>query len=158
MHPKLTAALTKIRDEINQEYGFYEGIPRINYGPCGVFAHIFFHTWNRLFRPPVHICFVMTPSRDECDHVCLVLPSGELYDGGIGLHTRQEYEPQFVVDDMVLYDEALLDKWSYGLNRTYPRFCPQFNCDRVTQIVASNLEGLLLRNQGSRDLTAWLQS
>lgn len=142
MHPNVVAALNNIKNEINTEYGFQDGIPRINYGPCGVFAQIFLQTWNQLFKSKVHICFIMTQSRDECDHVCICLPSGELFDGGIGIHSRQEYEPQFIIDDMTDYNEALLEKWSYGLNRTYPRYCPNFNRDVVQQIVQSNLEDL----------------
>lgn len=149
MHPNVVAALDNIRNEINQEYGFQDGIPRINYGPCGVFAQVFFSAWNDLFTQKVHICFIMTTSRDECDHVCIGFPSGELYDGGIGLHSRQRYEPHFVIDDMTEYDEALLEKWSYGLNRTYPRYCPTFSRDKVQRIVQSNLEKL--QSDAARD-------
>ena len=142
MQPKINAVLENIKNAINAEYGFYEDIPRINYGPCGVFAHIFFVNWNQRFHQKVHICFVMTQSRDECDHVCICLPSGELYDGGIGIHTRQVYEPKFLIDDMLLYNEATLEKWSYGLERTYPRFCPTFNRKVVETIVRKNLDTL----------------
>jgi len=142
VRPEIIAVLQAIRDEINGEYGFYHGIPRINYGPCGVFAQVFFQTWNELFREKVHICFVMTRDREECHHVCICMPTGELYDGGVGVHTRQSYEPEFVIDDMWVYDEALLEKWSYGLNRTYPRFCPNFDRTFVERTVASNLKRL----------------
>lgn len=142
MHPNLKLALVNITNEINGNYGFQDGIPRINYGPCGVFAQIFFQTWNQRFEPKVHICFVMTKSRDECDHVCICLPTGELYDGGIGIHRRQDYDPEFIIDDMIDYDEAVLDKWSYGLDRAYPRYCPDFDRDTVQRIVNSNLEKL----------------
>lgn len=40
--PKIRKTLEKIKDEINKEYGFREGVPRINCGPCGVFAQVFF--------------------------------------------------------------------------------------------------------------------
>ncbi|GGH21507.1 hypothetical protein [Paenibacillus segetis] len=139
---KTREILEKIKEEINAEYGFQDEIPRINYGPCGVFAQIFVLKWNELFDHKVHICFVMTPSRDECDHVCICLPTGELYDGGIGIHTRNVYIPQFIIDEMVVYDESLLEKWSYGLDRTYPRFCPDFNRNVVERIVHTNLENL----------------
>lgn len=45
---KINKTLEKIKEEINKEYGFHEGIPRINYGLCGVFAQIFFKKWNPL--------------------------------------------------------------------------------------------------------------
>lgn len=80
MHPNVVAALDNIRNEINQEYGFQDGIPRIN---------------------------------------------------------------------MTEYDEALLEKWSYGLNRTYPRYCPTFSRDKVQRIVQSNLEKL--QSDAARD-------
>jgi hypothetical protein len=142
LHPVVAETLENIKSQINAEYGFHEGIPRINYGPCGVFAQVFFQQWNALFQEKVHICFVLTRSRDECDHVCICLPSGELYDGGIGVHTRDLYIPQFVLEDMLQYDEPLLEKWSYGLDRTYPRFCPNFDRKFVERIIKSNLENL----------------
>jgi len=142
LHSKTREVLDRIKEQINAEYGFHEGIPRINYGPCGVFAQIFFHAWNKKFEDKVHICFIMTPSRDECDHVCISLPTGELYDGGVGIHSRDIYMPQFIVDDMLVYDEVTLNKWSYGLDRTYPRFCPNFNRQVVEHIVSSNLKTL----------------
>ncbi len=144
MHQNVRSALENIQAGINAEYGFHEGIPRINYGPCGVFAKIFFETWNALFDQKVHICFIMTPTRDECDHVLVRLPSGELYDGGIGIHADQEYANRFLIDDMLNYDEQLLEKWSYGLDRTYPRFCPNFNKNTVQKIVSTHLSKLCL--------------
>jgi GNAT superfamily N-acetyltransferase len=39
--------------------------------------------------------------------------------------------------------EHLLEKWSYGLDRTYPRFCPDFNRDKAEKIIHSNLDELL---------------
>lgn len=142
LNPIVTKNLENIKMQINAEYGFHDETPRINYGPCGVFAQIFLKQWNELFEEKVHVCFVMTTSRDECDHVCICLPSGELYDGGIGVHSRDYYIPQFVIEDMFHYDAAQLEKWSYGLNRTYPRFCPNFDRKFVERIVRSNLDQL----------------
>lgn len=142
MQSILAQVLDDIKNEINREYGFHDGIPRINYGPCGVFAHIFFNTWNQRFQHKVHICFIMTPTRDECDHVCICLPTGALYDGGIGIHSRADYEPQFIIDDMINYDESVLEKWSYGLNRTYPRYRPNFRREFVERVVQTHLERL----------------
>lgn len=142
MNEKVLETLEWITHQVNAEYGIDQGIPAINHGPCGVFAQIFFEAWNDLFDEKVHICFVMSPSRDECDHVCIRLPSGELYDGGIGVHTEERYVPPFVIDDMVRYDALLLDKWSYGLERTYPRFCPNFDRLAVEAIVYTALKRL----------------
>ena len=66
--------LDELKTEINQLLGYHEGIPRINYGPCGIFAQLFYEAWNSRFTEKVHICFVMTLSRDECDHVLIRLP------------------------------------------------------------------------------------
>jgi hypothetical protein len=130
-------ALDKIKNIINKEYGFEGNIPRINYGPCGVFSYLFNKEWNSRFSEKVHICFVMTKDSEECDHVCICLPTGELYDGGIGVHTRDSYK-DFIINDMYTYDHDLLEKWSYGLDRTYPRFCPKFNRKFVEKIIADN--------------------
>ncbi len=142
LNPIVLEQLHKIKDTINENYGFVEDIPRINYGPCGVFAHVFYLTWNACLTPPVHICFVLTKDREECDHVCLCLPSGDLYDGGIGIHQRELYTPSFLVEDMLEYDEPTLEKWSYGLDRTYPRYCPSFDRTFVEQVVRQHLEPL----------------
>ena len=146
---KTKEVLQKIKDEINNEYGFHDEIPRINYGPCGVFAQIFFKKWNELFKEKVHICFILTQSKDECDHVLIRLPSGELYDGGIGVHSDKQYKTKFLIEEMINYDEEILEKWSYGLDRTYPRFCPHFDREFVEKIVNSNLDYLsrLLNNR-----------
>ena len=139
---KTINTLKKIKEEINKKYGFLIGKPRINRGPCGPFAQIFFKKWNALFDQKVHICFVMTKSEDECDHILIRLPSGELYDGGIGIHADDTYLPHFLIKDMVDYDEILLEKWSYGLNRKYPESCPDFDRKVVEEIIHSNLKDL----------------
>lgn len=136
------ATLEAIKEAINQEYGFHDDIPRINYGPCGVFAQVFFQKWNSLFSKQVHICFVLTKDKEECDHILIRLSSGDFYDGGIGVHERTRYEPQFVIEEMIDYDENLLEKWSYGLNRTYPRFCPNFDRTFIEKIIHTHLEQL----------------
>lgn len=140
---EIQTILNELKNEINQLLGYHEDIPRINYGPCGVFAHLFYKAWNSRFTDKVHICFVMTLSRDECDHVLIRLPWSELYDGGIGVHADQIHQPQFVIDDMLNYDHAILEKWSYGLNRTYPRFCPNWNKQMVSQIINKHLDRIL---------------
>lgn len=139
MHLNVKITLEKIKKEINEEYGFHDGIPRINYGPCGVFAKIFFEKWNELFDKKIHICFILTLEKDECDHIVVRLPSGELYDGGIGIHSDNEHLNKFLIDEMIDYDEQLLEKWSYGLDRAYPRFCPDFKREKVEKIIHSNL-------------------
>lgn len=143
MNSRVLKALDAMKEQVNAEYGISHGIPAINHGPCGVFAQIFFQSWNQRFEHKVHIVFVMTRSGDECDHVLIRLSTGELYDGGIGVHTDHHYLPSFRIEEMLHYDEALLDRRSYGLNRTYPRYCPNFDRRVVESIVQSTLDSLL---------------
>lgn len=56
--------LTNLKNDINQLLGFHEDIPRINYGPCGVFAKLFFDAWNNRFKDKVHIVFVKMRSQE----------------------------------------------------------------------------------------------
>jgi GNAT superfamily N-acetyltransferase len=136
------AALEGVRAGIEALYGWEGDIPRINYGPCGVFADLFFRAWNARFADKVHICFVMTGDGGECDHVCVRLPDGSLYDGGAGVHTEAAYPADFTVVDMWTYDRAELEKWSYGLERSYPRYCPDFDREAVRAVIRRQLDAL----------------
>lgn len=142
LNKNVRAALEKITTQINAEYGFHDDIPRINYGPCGVFAKLFYDEWNYLFPDKVNICFILTPNKNECDHIVIRLPSGELYDGGLGIHAESEYTQKFIIEDMVDYNEMLLEKWAYGLDRVYPTYCPHFDREAVRGIIQSNLRQL----------------
>lgn len=135
--------LNALKDSINQLLGFQDDTPRINYGPCGVFAQLFFEAWNMRLSAKVHICFVMTLSREECYHIVIRLPDGQLYDGGIGLHSDEAYSPDYVIDDMLVYNHKTLDKWAYGLERTYPRFCPNFDKSKIDGLINHHLELLV---------------
>ena len=135
--------LEQLKDNINLLLGFHDKEPRINLGPCGMFAQLFFEAWNKAFKNKVHICFVMTLDKSECYHIVLRLPSGELYDGGIGIHTDEAYTPQYVIDDMLTYDAALLEKWAYGLERDYPRFCPDFDKNQISDLIHQIIKQLL---------------
>lgn len=57
--------LDDLKNDINQLLGFHDDTPRINYGPCSVFAQLFLLAWNDHFKEKVHICFVMTLNRDD---------------------------------------------------------------------------------------------
>lgn len=139
----INVILNDLKNDINALLGFHEDTPRINYGPCGVFAQLFFESWNCRFKEKAHICFVMTLSRDECWHTLVRLPSGELYDGGIGIHTDATWIPEYVIDEMLIYDHNTLEKWSYGLERTYPRYCPNFDKNAVRKIIEHHLDRLV---------------
>lgn len=128
-------SLNELASKINAWLEFHEGIPRINYGPCGVFAYEFMQAWNQKFTEKVHIVFILTPDELECDHVLVRLPTGELFDGGLGVHHEESYLDKFKIIDMNVYQHELLEKWSYGLDRTYPRFCPDFDRDKLKGLI-----------------------
>ncbi len=137
----LKEVLTDLKEDVNSLLGFHEDIPRINYGPCGVFAKLFFDAWNYRFEDKVHIVFIME-TIDECWHIAIRLPTGELYDGGIGIHNEKAYPENYFIEDMKEYDHKKLEKWSYGLDRTYPRYCPNFNKAQINSLIIQNLERL----------------
>lgn len=142
---KITQLLNDLSSEINALYGYVTeegdnfGEPSINSGPCGAFAHAFFHCWNQNFSIKVHIVFIKVKNSDECWHVLVRLPNGLLFDGGIGVHDDEKYRDKFIIEDMEEYDEELLEKYSYGLNRKYPRYCPDFSIDVVKKLINKTL-------------------
>src|SRR5205085_3678231 len=100
LHTLIKTSLTHLKNKINEWLGFHEETPRINYGPCGVFAKLFFEAWNSRFKDKVHLVFIMMRSQEECWHIAIRLPTGALYDGGIGIHTDEAYNSVY----MVVYD------------------------------------------------------
>ncbi|HLK56897.1 MAG TPA: hypothetical protein VKU00_10045, partial [Chthonomonadaceae bacterium] len=48
------AVLNRLQDEINAAYGFRDGAPRINLGPCGRFARDFRERWKARFREEIY--------------------------------------------------------------------------------------------------------
>lgn len=133
--------LNELSEEVNKLYGFVEvpgdnfGEPSINSGPCGPFANVFYELWNQKFADKVNIVFIMVKNSDECWHILIRLPNGMLFDGGIGVHTEEKYSDKFDIEDMREYDLALLEQRSYGLDRTYPRYCPNFNIKTLRSLI-----------------------
>jgi len=143
-----TYALNALRNDINAQYGFRNGAPRINLGPCGRFARDFRERWNARFREPVTIVFLMS-NRDasNCYHVLVKLPDGNFFDGGNGVVTQQflmALYSEMHVEEMTNFDFLLLDKRSYGLGRSYPE-CPNYS-DEFTQQAIEKRLGALLNN------------
>jgi len=141
-------ALNALRNDINAQYGFRNGAPRINLGPCGRFARDFRERWNARFREPVTIVFLMS-NRDtsNCYHVLVKLPDGNFFDGGNGVVTQQflmALYSEMHVEEMMNFDFVLLDKRSYGLGRSYPE-CPNYS-DEFTQQAIEKRLGALLNN------------
>src|SRR3989441_9779730 len=86
--PDMVEALNALRNDINARYGYRDGAPRINLGPCGRFARDFRARWNARFRDPVTIAFIMSSDGKNCHHVLLKLPDGSFFDGGNGVVTE----------------------------------------------------------------------
>lgn len=140
--------LNELSAAINNLYGYVKetgdnfGDPAINSGPCGAFAHAFYHSWNSIFTEKVNIVFIMVKNSDECWHVLVRLPNGLLFDGGIGVHKEDNYQDKFDIEDMKKYDLDILEKRSYGLNRDYPRYCPNFSSEAVKGLIDKYLKSM----------------
>ncbi len=137
--------LNALSDEVNQLYGYVKiagdnfGEPAINSGPCGPFANTFLKLWNEKFSENVHIVFIMVKNSDECWHILIRLPNRLLYDDGHGVHSEAKYSEKFDIVDMIKYDIELLEKRSYGLDRIYPRYCPNFSISTIEAIISKYL-------------------
>lgn len=145
MKNEVILILNKLSNEINKRYGYVNvegsnfGEPVINSGPCGPFANVFFHEWNKRFDEKVTISFIMEIANNDCYHVLIRLPNSKLYDGGIGVHDESHYDGRFKIEDMQVYDLKLLDERSHGLDRQYPRFCPNFNITELRTVIEQHL-------------------
>ncbi len=141
----MAGSLNALRDDINAQYGFRNGAPRINLGPCGRFARDFRERWNARFREPVTIAFVMSNSdASNCFHVLVRLPDGRYYDGGNGVMTGAAlvaHHPGGHIEEMKDFDFELLDKRSYGLGRTYSE-CPNYSDEFTQQVIEQRLSEL----------------
>src|SRR5438445_7620975 len=58
----IVEALNALRDDLDARYGFRNGAPRINLGPCGRLARDFREAWNSRSSDPVTIAFIMSNS------------------------------------------------------------------------------------------------
>lgn len=138
------AVLNHIRDEINFTYGYVDGWPRIDRGPCGRFANLFYREWNQRFRDKVCIAFIMT-TNGICDHVLIKLPDDNYYDGGNGVISSptllREFRGGDRIEDMEVFDFSLLDKRSYSLKRSYP-LCTNYSDEATENIIEHQLARL----------------
>jgi hypothetical protein len=140
------AALNELRDQINGQYGFREGTPRVNLGPCGRVARDFREQWNNHFDQNIHIAFVMSRDRSMCQHVLVRLPNGNYFDGGNGVMTPArllQIYPDCLIDEMTKFDAKLLDKRSYGLGREYPS-CHNYSDEITARLIGTCLEKISL--------------
>lgn len=141
----IASILNDLSKDINQLYGYVNipgenyGEPAINSGPCAPFAQIFYECWNDIFTNKVHIVFIMVKNSNECWHVLIRLPNGQLFDSGHGVHDEHQYADKFNIVDMERFDLDLLEARSYGLDRKYPQYCPTFSKNDVRTIIQKYL-------------------
>jgi len=138
---KQVAVLNDLRDEVNLTYGYVDGWPRIDRGPCGRFAKLFHEEWNARFSHKINIVFVMKAD-GNCDHVLVKLPDGSYYDGGNGVISGATLLRQFRegnrIEEMEVFDLSLLDKRSYGLGRSY-ELCTNYSDEITAKIIEKHL-------------------
>ncbi len=147
LNDKQVTVLNSLRDEINFTYGYTNGWPRIDRGPCGRFANLFYQEWNNRFTHKVCIAFIMKPD-GNCDHVLIRLPDGSYYDGGNGVISGptllREFRVGERIEDMEVFDFSLLDQRSYSLKRSYP-MCTNYSDEITTSIIKKHLAQLPAR-------------
>jgi len=141
----MVEALNALRNDSNARYGYRDGAPRINLGPCGRFARDFRVRWNARFRDPVTIAFIMSNDGTTCHHVLIKLPDGRYFDGGNGVMTEAALMRLYSdsrIEEMKHFDLKLLDQRSYGLGRTYPE-CPNYSDEFMQQAIEKRLAALM---------------
>ena len=137
-------ALNRLRNEINSTYGFRDGTPRINLGPCGPFAKAFREQWNARLGEKINIAFVMSRDGTFCHHVLVKLPDGNYFDGGNGVISESallRLYPESRIDEMRVFDLKLLDQRSYGLKREYPE-CPDYSNSTTVRLIENCVSSL----------------
>ena len=144
----MVESLNALRNDITAHYGFRNGAPRINLGPCGRFARDFRESWNARFNEPVTIAFIMSSDDKLCHHVLVKLPDGRYFDGGGGVMTEMFLATLFPgshISEMKKFDHELLDKRSYGLGRNYPE-CPNYSDEFTREVIERQLNRLAERS------------
>jgi hypothetical protein len=133
----LVETLNALRNDITAHYGFRDGAPRVNLGPCGRFARDFRERWNARFLDPVNIAFIMSGDGRLCHHVLVRLPDGRYFDGGNGVVTEPflaALYPGSCIEVMKVFDSRLLDQRSYGLDRKYPE-CENYSDEFTGEVI-----------------------
>ena len=146
------AVLNQLRNDLTARYGFRDGAPRINLGPCGRFARDFRERWNARFRDPVNIAFIMSGEGGLCHHVLVALPYGGYFDGGNGVVTESflaTLYPGSRIEMMKPFDLKLLDQRSYGLDRNYPE-CETYSDEFTREAIDRRLQELTAHGAQAR--------
>jgi hypothetical protein len=148
--------LNALRNDITARYGFRDGAPRVNLGPCGRFARDFRERWNARFRDPVTIAFIMSGDGRLCHHVLVMLPDGRYFDGGNGVVTESflaTLYPGSRIEVMKTFDFNLLDQRSYGLGRNYPE-CENYSDEFTRDVIDRRLDELTAHRAQPRSMQA----
>ncbi len=141
---RVVAVLNLLRNEITARYGFRDGAPRVNLGPCGRVARDFRERWNARFRDQATIVFIMSDGGRTCNHVLIKLPDGRYFDGGNGVVTASflaTLYPGSRIEEMKTFDLKLLDRRSYGLGRDYPE-CTNYSDEFTRKVIDRRLDEL----------------
>lgn len=137
--------LNGLRDALAKEYGYLNGGPRINQGPCAAFAVAFQEEWNRRFKRNVSLWVVFAQDRSKAFHVMIRLPDGSAYDGGRGvmppIMTRRLLSGD-ILEEFKQADIAMLEKHFGSLGRRYPR-CPSFDLSATRRLISDYLDQLV---------------
>ena len=136
--------LNRLRDEINANYGYMEGTPRINCGPCARFAIAFRERWNARFRERVNLACVMSPDRRESGHVLIKFSDGAYFDGGNGIMSEQQLRALYPhpIEEMVKFDRQRLDQLVGGLDRDHYPECPNYSQELTNTLIDKYLARL----------------
>ena len=136
--------LNGLRDVINAEYGFLNGGPRINQGPCVAFALAFQSAWNQRFHSSVSLAVVCTEDERRAFHVLIVLPDGAGFDGGRGV-IPDSMMPELLAGEKLLRmespDVARLEQFFGPVDRRFPR-CPNYDEELTRMLIATCLDRL----------------
>jgi hypothetical protein len=145
------AILNQLRDEINANYGYKEGTPRVNCGPCIRFAIAFHDRWNARFRAQAKFaCFVAS---SLCGHVAIKLPNHSFFDGGNGVMSEQKLATMFsdcTIEEMTELDMKLFNQRDVELlqqsigsqTSSHYVYCPNY-LDELTALLIDKYLAML---------------
>lgn len=146
----LYLALSRLKSDTNTRFGYKDGHPRVNLGPCGTFAREFHDYWNERFENPVQIVFVTIAEGTICRHVLVQLPNGLYFDGGNGLMTERELRLMYMEVNgradttMSIVPMPQFDEKVFRANSLFPPYadCPNFTAAAARQLIEKHLSAL----------------
>jgi hypothetical protein len=148
---KQVTVLNGLRDEINANYGYKDGTPRVNCGPCIRFAIAFRDRWNARF--PAKAKFGCLCESGLCGHVAVKLPDGSFFDGGNGVMSEGQLKRMFsdcTLEGMDELDMRLFEKRDVellrqpigGQDQDHYLECPNYSDDLTAKLIEKYLAQL----------------